>query len=277
MRPESEFGGNPVTYRLVALDMDGTLLTDSMEITPRTANAIRSGMERGVRFVLATARPFCSARPFAEALGLETPLVCCNGALVYDGLGKVLDARPIASDAAAEMASFCQERGLYMKVYDGGVFYVQEPTQETLKYSPRYGIPYEAVGDMASFIAKKALSPCAFVVHAKPGEIPSLKAEMERLWAGRAVGDCPNDHAIHFTDARASKLAAIQSIAGEWGIPREEVLAVGNGGNDREMILWAGFGVAMANSVDGLRELADHVAASNNEEGVAEVLERHLP
>lgn len=263
-------------YRLVALDMDGTLLTDALEITPRTAAAIRRGMERGARFVLATARPHCSARPFAEALGLATPLVCCNGAVVYDGQGRVLDARPIASDAAVEMASFCQERGLYMKVYDEGVFYVQETTAETRKYSPRYGIPFAAVGDMAAFIAREGLSPCAFVVHARPEEIPALKAEMEGLWAGRAVGDCPNEHAIHFTDVRASKKAAVQAIAGEWGIAKEEVLAIGNGGNDRELIRWAGFGVAMSNSVDGLREQADHVTASNNEDGVAEVLEQYL-
>lgn len=264
-------------YRLVVLDLDGTLLTDDKRITPRTAAAIRAGRERGVRFVLATARPFCSARPYAASLGLEGPLVCYNGALVRAAASaETVLARPLPPGTAAEMAAFCQERGLYMKVFGDDVFYVREPTDETVRYAPRYGVPFRAVGDLAAFLARQALAPYSFVVHAAPERVPALKAEMEARWAGRIAGDCPNEHAIHFTDARASKLAAVRMLAAGWGIAPEEVMAVGNGGNDLDVLLWAGLGVAVANSPAELLARADRVTASNNDEGVALALERYL-
>lgn len=264
-------------FRLVVLDMDGTLLTDRKEITPRTAAAIRAGMARGVRFLLATARPWCSTRPFAEALGLDTPLICFNGALVREaGGGARLADRPIDAGTAAEMAAFCRERGLYVKVFGDDILYVEEATEETRRYSPRYRVPFREVGDMAAFIAGSGLSPYAFVVHSRAEEIPVLREEMEARWAGSVAGDCPNEHAIHFTDARASKLAAVRALAKGWGIGAEETLAVGNGGNDLDVIRWAGLGVAVANSPAEVLAGADAVTASNDEEGVAVALERYL-
>lgn len=265
-------------YRMVVLDMDGTLLTDDHEITPRTVAAVRARLQHGLRFVLATARPYCSARPFAVALGLQTPLVGYNGAQVRDPVqGQTLAAHPLPTDTAAEMAAFCQERGLYMKVYGNDVFYVQETTEETVRYSSRYGVPFVAVGDMAAFLRRTSLAPYSFVVHSPPEGRDAVKEEMEARWAGRIAGDCPNAHAIHVTNARASKLAGVQALASQWGIAAEEVLVIGNGGNDLDLILWAGRGIAMANSPEELRLQADNVTASNNAEGVAAALEQHLP
>lgn len=264
-------------FRLVVLDMDGTLLTDRKGISQRTAAAVRACMERGIHVVLATARPYCSARPFAALLGLRTPLVCYNGALVKDVPdGRLFIDQPLPAETAAEMAAFCQEKGLYMKVYGDDVFYVQEATEETLRYSPRYNVRFEEVGDMVGFISRNRLKPYSFVVHARPERVPALREEMESLWAGRITGDCPNEHAIHFCDARATKLAAVQALAAEWGIVREEALAVGNGGNDLGVIIWAGLGVAMANSPEEVLRQADRVTDSNNDDGVALALERYV-
>ncbi len=264
-------------YRLVVLDMDGTLLTDAKEITPRTARAVRDAAARGVRVVLATARPFCSARPYAAALGLDTPIVCYNGALVRDvPSARTLSARPIPAATAAAMAAFCQERGLYMKVFGDDFFCVSAPTEETVRYSPRYRVPYRAVGDVAAFIAREGLEPYSFVVHAHLDEIPGLKAEMEARWDGAVAGDCPNEHAIHFTAAGASKLAAVQALAASWGIGATQTLAIGDGGNALALLLWAGLGIAVANAPDELRAHADHVTASNNADGVALALEEFV-
>lgn len=264
-------------YRLVILDMDGTLLTDDKRVTPRTEAAIAQGLARGVKFVLATARPYCSARPFAQSLGLDTPIICYNGALVRDvSNGTTLAEKPLSSALASEMARYCQKRGLYMKVYGDDIFYVERPTEETLRYSPRYNVPYKAVGDMASFLYNEKLSPYSFVVHTQPEDLRLIKEEMESIWAGLVSGDCPNEHAIHFTDAGASKLRAVKALAVSWGIPAEETMAIGNGGNDLAVILWSGLGIAVANSPHELLAQADRVTASNNDEGVAKALEEYL-
>ncbi len=266
-----------MSFRLVVLDMDGTLLTDKKTITPRTKIAIQKALQRGVKVVLATARPFCSARPFAEDLGLNTPLVCYNGALVRNMPdGELASQTPIPTAISAEMARFCQQRGLYMKVFGDDIFHVQTETEETLRYSPRYGVPYKAVGNMPEFIENRGLEPYSFVVHGHPEEIPGLKQEMEVLWSGEIIGDCPNEHAIHFTSSRTSKLEVVRNLAERWDISPEETLAIGNGGNDLGVILWAGLGIAVANSPDDLLAKADRVTASNNDEGVALALEEHL-
>lgn len=260
-------------FRLAVLDMDGTLLTEAKEITPRTAAAVRAAAEQGVRIVLATARPHCSARPYAEALGLDTPVVCYNGALVRHPSGRTLAAHPIPASTASAMAAFCRERDLYVKVFGDDFFCVATPTAETLRYSPRYGVPFRAVGDVAAYIAREGFAPFSFVVHAPPEEIPALKDEMERRWAGAVTGDCPNEHAIHFTAAGVSKLAAVRGLAQAWGIAPDQALAVGDGGNDLDLLLWAGLGIAMANAPGEVRARAAHVTASNDEEGVALALE----
>lgn len=262
--------------RLVIMDMDGTLLDDAKEIGPGTAAAIRAGVAEGMRFVLASARPFCSAHPYAAGLGLDTPLICYNGALVKAAVGGTLLSRPLSADVARVLAERCKAEGLYAKVYDDDAFFVDTPTDETLKYSRAYRVPYRTVGNLAGFIAATGLAPLSFVIHADPARLPSLRAELEEQFAGRLNCHCPNEHAIHISSPEASKLAAIQLLAGEWGIGPHEVMAVGDGSNDLEMLRWAGLGVALGNASQDLLAAADWVGPDNNHDGVGVALERFL-
>lgn len=262
--------------RLVVLDMDGTLLDDAKEVGPRTAAAIRAGAERGVRFLLASARPFCSARPYAAALGLDSPLICYNGALVRTPTGREVVRRPLPAEVARALAERCRAEDLYAKVYDDDLFFVAAATEETLKYSRAYRVPYRAVGDLAEHIAASGLEPLSFVIHADPVRLPSLRAEIEERFAGRLNCHCPNEHALHISSPEASKLAAVRLLAEEWGIAPAHVLAVGDGDNDLEVVRWAGIGVAVGNASPDLLAAADWVAPDNNRDGVGAALERFL-
>lgn len=262
--------------RLVVLDMDGTLLDDAKEIGAGTGAAIRVGAARGVRFLLASARPFCSARPYAAEIGLDTPLICYNGALVKAASGETLLSRPLASETARELAEICKAEGLYAKVYEDDVFFVDTPTEETVKYSRAYHVPYRSVGNLAEFIAASDLAPLSFVIHADPARLPSLRTELEERFAGRLNCHCPNEHAIHISSPEASKLAAVQLLAGEWGIGPDQAMAVGDGSNDLDILRWAGVGVALGNASPDLLTAADWVAPDNNRDGVGAALERFL-
>lgn len=258
--------------------MDGTLLTDRMEITERTARCIREGLARGVRFVLATGRPFGSARPYALSLGLDLPIISYNGALVRDAVSGVQRGfRPIQRAAASEVAAYLEAGGFYTKVYAGDLLYVQEPTDETRWFAEAYGIQYRAVGSLPRFLAAGDLAeePAMLVVHADPERVASLMGEVE----GVEPGVCcyrPNAHAIDIVGAGTSKGRAVQDLAEGWGIPADRVLAVGNAGNDRDMLAFAGMGVAVANAQPDLLAMADWVTADNNSEGVAAALERFV-
>lgn len=265
--------------RLVALDMDGTLLTDDMDLTERTAACIRAAGERGVGFVLATGRPYCSARPYALRLGLDLPLVCYNGALVRDAASDTVRlSRPIPPAVAAEIAAFFRDAGLYCKVYAGDVLHVCEPTDETRYFTQVYGVPARAVGDLAAALSAGAVAaPSMMVVHAaRPEAVPDLREELLRRWPGRIDAFRPNRHGLDIVSAGTSKGDALRRLAAGWGIPADAVLAVGNAGNDLDMLAWAGLGVAVANATEELLARADHVVADNNHEGVAEAIERFV-
>lgn len=272
-------------FRLVALDMDGTLLDDRLQVSPRNAQAIRAGLAAGVRFVLATGRPFRSARPYAQALGLDVPLICYNGAVVREaisGAGHLL--QPIPRGVAAAVAGFLEERGLYVKVYAGDVLYVSEPSAETLWFSEAYGIPYEVVGALAPFLAgapggegpRCPEPPAMMVMRAEPPAVTALAAELRARWGAEIACYRPSPWGIDIVRRGVSKGRALARLAAAWGIDRREVLAVGNADNDLEMIAWAGCGVAVANASPELVAAADWVTADNNSDGVALALERFV-
>lgn len=255
--------------------MDGTLLDDAKGIGSVTAAAIHHGAAKDVRFVLASARPFCSAYNYAATLGLDTPLICYNGALVKSPDAVQL-RHPLSSGVARELAELCRAEGLYAKVYDDDMFYVAAATDETPKYSRVYHVSYRAVGDLPEFISSSDLAPLSFVIHADPARLPSLLADIEARFAGRVNCHCPNEHAIHISSPEASKLAAVRLLAERWGIRAGDVMAVGDGSNDLDVVNWAGVGVAVANAAPDLLAAADWVAPDNNSDGVGVALERYL-
>lgn len=274
--PEGEV---TVPVRLVALDMDGTLLTDGMDLTERTVACIRAASARGVRFVLATGRPYCSVHPYALRLGVDLPLICYNGALVREAASPAaLLSRPIPPAVAAEMAAFFQEAGLYFKVYAEDVLHVCEPTDETRWFSQVYGVATRVVGDLAGALSTGAVgAPSMMVVRAPlEEEVPALREELLRRWPGRIDAFRPTRHGLDIVSAGTSKGRALRWLAAEWGIGAEAVMAVGNAGNDVDMVAWAGRGVAVANATEELLARADHVVADNNHEGVAEAIERFV-
>lgn len=266
-------------FRLVALDMDGTLLTDDLELTEHTSACIRAASARGVRFVLATGRPYCSARPYALRLGMDLPMICYNGALVREAASPTaLVNRPMASGVASEMAAFFQDAGLYFKVYAEDILHVCAPTDETRYFSRVYGVPTREVGDLAEALATGAVvAPSMMVVRApREEDVPVLREELLMRWAGWIDAFCPTRHGLDIVSAGTSKGEALKRLAAAWGIEAAAVMAVGNGGNDLDMLMWAGLGVAVANASEELLSRADRVVPDNNHEGVAEAIERFI-
>lgn len=262
--------------RLIAVDLDGTLLTDRKEIGPRTAAALRAAAASGVRVVLASARPACSARPYAESLGLDTPLVCYNGALVKEAGGGALLSRPLSPENVEGLGALCAAEGLYAKVFLDDAFCVASATEETVRYAAAYRVPFREVGDLAAWAGRARPEVFSFVIHERPDRLEDLLARLRRRFGGRLACHRPNEHALHLSAPEASKLAALQLLARRWGIAPAEVLAIGDGENDLGMLRWARTGVAVANAVPELRAAADWVSADNNAEGVGLAVERYL-
>ncbi|MDR3565405.1 MAG: Cof-type HAD-IIB family hydrolase [Negativicutes bacterium] len=260
--------------QLVAIDLDGTLLDDNKRIPSETVSVIHEIIRQGIRVTVASARTFGSVLPYARQLGTETPLITFAGAYVADIRQKqILVKKPLNLPKMKEVVALLQERDYYIKVYAPDRLLVQEVTEETIEFSQRYGVPYEAVGRGRLSALKDA--PFRIVLLDEPERIQEARRMLEP-WEEVFYFSQDTDRGLEITDATVNKGAALGAICREFAIPFAKVMAIGNEGNDIEMIRQAGIGVAMANACEELKQCADVVTKSNEERGVEWALRQYV-
>lgn len=261
-------------YKLVALDMDDTLLNTSHEISPRTADAIRRATAQGVTVTIATGRMYCSARPFAEGLGLDVPLITYNGALIKGVLsGDTLFHCPIDASVAGEVLAFFRQQGWYLQSYVDDKLYVAEMNEHARYYEKLSKIPAIAAGD-AFYTMQSA--PTKLLTIAEPAEIARRRDILQPLFGDRLYIAISKPNFLEMVNPAVNKGMALARLAERLGIGREQVMAVGDSFNDLDMIEYAGWGVAMGNAPDAVKQRAQAVVGTNADDGVAEAFEKFV-
>jgi hypothetical protein len=281
--------------RLIALDLDGTLLDLRGELSERNRGAIDSARSRGISVALVTGRRFRDARPLALALGLDVPVISHNGALTKHArtletvsavLMPVREARAVVRTGRSHGADALvsdDHVGEGTLVYD----HISEENTALAKY---IAWTRHVVGDDAARAIQRVPSLDEYLDHdplhiAFSGGCAAMErlAEAMRDELGESVKLLltlypKTDFALlDVLHPSASKGAGLAAVAAEGGFAREEVMAVGDNFNDVEMLEWAGTGVVMGNAEPPLRERADfHATATNDDDGVAEAIERFV-
>ena len=284
-----------MAIRLIALDLDGTLLDSRGELSERNREALGAARARGVSIALVTGRRFRDARPLALALGLDVPLISHNGALTKHARTlETVSAILMPVEAARAVVRTGRAHGADALVSDdhvgeGTLVYdhVSEGNTALAKY---IAWTRRVVGDDAARAIRRVPSLEEYLDH-DPLHIAFSGgcSAMERLAEAmrRELGDAvkllltlypTTDFALlDILHPAASKGAGLAAVAAEQGLRREEVMAVGDNFNDIEMLEWAGTGVVMGNAEPSLRERADfHATATNDDDGVAEAIERFV-
>ncbi|MHB8146589.1 MAG: Cof-type HAD-IIB family hydrolase [Vulcanimicrobiaceae bacterium] len=256
---------------LIALDLDGTLLSPDESISPANRAAVSDALLLGVRIVLVTGRGVETPALIARDLGLNLPVICAHGALTKDFVqNKVLGHIPVPLRYARPMIEYAELNRLELAVYIEEQFF-------RLKGSERYMDDQQGPTwrDVASFseIERRAPTFMRFLGH------DSVEAMRE------AFSDLP----LHFkyeswgefeecavTSREATKKNALERLCADLQIPPAHVLAIGDSRNDVPMMRWAGIGVAMANALPEVRSAVAHVTGSNVEDGVARAIERYV-
>jgi Cof subfamily protein (haloacid dehalogenase superfamily) len=265
---------------VLALDLDGTLLTDALQITERSHAAIRQARERGVTVLLASARPPRSMRRYHQELALDTPLIAYNGALVWDvESGRALFHEPLVPDAARALVGFLrrQHPELNISLECGDRWYMDELTEEIRREIERYEVePPHGIGCLEQVLAEEtaAISKVLFRGTAQTAE--ELLAALPPGLAERLNVTTSGGWFCEVMAAGVTKAAAIEWTAAHLGLDPGGILAIGDSPNDIPMLRHASLGVAMGNASPIVREAADAITASNNEDGVAEAIERYL-
>ncbi|HUA08837.1 MAG TPA: Cof-type HAD-IIB family hydrolase [Candidatus Acidoferrales bacterium] len=259
------------TIRLIALDLDGTLLDPSERISPASRAAVTAARQQGVRVVIVTGRGSDDPLEIARDLGLTDPLICAHGALTKAvPSGRELRHVAIPGEAAAPLIQFAHEHDLDVAVYVDERFHRREG-----------GKRYMADMTGPSWVEVPNLHALA---EREPTFIRFFGHESVEKVRGRF-----SDHPVHFkhetwldfeelaiTSLDATKERALAELCSDLNVEARHVLAIGDSRNDLPMLHWAGVGVAMANALDEVREAAPHLTASNGEDGVARAIERFV-
>jgi Cof subfamily protein (haloacid dehalogenase superfamily) len=263
--------------RLVALDLDGTLIGDDLRLPPRTTAAIRAAVERGVHVVLATGRMTSSALPYARELGLRAPLVGLQGALVREmpapgsaRLGRLLLHRPLPAAVAHDAIAWCRAVGLAPHVNHLERMVVPADDHRADDYSGWNFGRVVVVPDLDAWIH----GPVTKVISVAQPPIPDEALERARAdFAGRADPTVSHPMFLEFLAPGVNKGRAVRFLARRLGVDLRDALAIGDQRNDAEMIADVGMGVAMAGAPDAVRAVARMIAPPLAEEGAAQVIE----
>jgi len=261
-----------VAYKLVAVDMDGTLLNEKLEISARTKKAIVKAKEQQVQVTLATGRMYKSVLPFAQELELEIPLITYNGALVKDSAtGEVYYHEPVPLPHAKEIIRLVKKKKVNLNLYVDDTLYVKELNEWTQAYMSIAKVEAIPVGDLEAFLED---DPTKMLLIGEPEELARITREIRERLEDKVEITKSKPYFLEIISWQVTKGQALKALADKFRIKREEVVAFGDSYNDLSMLEYAGLGVAMGNAPQEIKEKADLLTLSNEEEGVADVLER---
>ncbi len=243
-------------------------------LRPRTQHALERTREAGAHVVVVTGRMFRAVRPYLEQAGLDDLVVCYQGAVVADpSTGEWLLHVPVPLPEAREAMDAVVAAGFHLNCYLDDLLYVAEVTPEARRYADFQHLEIHAVGDLRAWLAN---DPTKLVAVGDPAALDQLEAELKPRFEGRLFISKSLPYFLEFAHPDVSKGSGLEFVADRLGFGPEETVACGDGENDRELLDWAGFGVAVANAHEDVLGRADLVVPSVGEEGVAALLEAYL-
>ncbi len=261
-------------YKLIAIDLDGTLLTDELQITPRTIKAIQKAVELGTVVTIATGRMFPSAKLFAQQLGINVPVITYQGAIIKDiADNEVMYERLIPPDIAQKLVEIARDKKIHLQVYQDDILYAASENDKIIEYSKKSEVPYKIEPDLGK-LAKQGFTKALFIE--EPTYLATLQDELRALFGEDAHIAKSLVNYLEVTHPEANKGCALLHLASKLGIDRSEIIGIGDNHNDIELIKTAGLGIAMGNGVQELKDLADYISLTNNEEGVLHVIEKFV-
>lgn len=288
-------------YKLIAIDLDGTLLNSYGQVSEKNKNAIQKARNEGAQIVLASGRSTNSVKNIASDLQIENYIICGNGSLIYDlQKNEIIYDKFIDKKKVLQIIKICEENSIYYNIYtenmviaktlsNNVLFYHQEnaskPENKKTKINLVQDI-YQYVQQVeGQNVLKITISDSDNIIFnsiiRKLREIKNIDvldvAHMSRKMIKSGTQDVSIEYFYtEITNENVDKWYAIEHLMGIMKVKKEEVMAIGDNVNDKIMIQNAGMGIAMGNSAPYVKEVAHEVVANNNEDGVAEAIEKYI-
>lgn len=263
--------------KLIAVDLDYTLLNSEFELSQRNKDAIARARHCGVVVTLATGRMHVSAMPFANALGLSGPLITYNGAYIRSlEPDRVLSHTPVEREHALEAIRFASNEDLHCSIYIDDHLYMSRNGWEAQMYTTNCRVHGIYEPDLESVLARADTPPTKVLLIGKAERMPEVQERLERIVSGNAYVTSSVPEYVEMMNKNVSKGRALAVVADSLGVSSHEIMAIGDSCNDIDMLRYAGVSVAMGNSKDEVKSLATLVVPSNDENGVAVAIDTYL-
>ena len=264
-------------YSLIVSDFDFTLADDNRRVSSRTKKAINDYIAHGGKFMLCTGRVFPSAQSEAKALGLTGEVIAYNGSLVADiETGeRYIESFIEKSVAIKVLKEFEKMTDVVTQLYLNDVICVVKDNVYTREYCKECGLDfYETNEPLSTYLEKTSALVTEILVMASPEKVLDLYKEYLAKNSPDYTVISSEANFLEFISPKANKGIALKSYCEKYGINKENVACFGDNYNDIFMIEYAGLGVAVQNGVEELKQKADYVCPSNNDDGVAKTIEK---
>ena len=288
-------------YKLVAIDLDGTLLNSYGSVSQKNKETIKKAIEKGTQIVIASGRPLSSARSFANEIGANHYIVCGNGSALYDiKKEQILYNKFIERNKVLQIIKICEENSIFYSLYtenliiskalNYNILFFNNENKKTpddrktnikiiddiYKYvqdNPNIGILKITICDENKIIFGGIIKKLREIKNIDVLDIQ----HMARKYITSGTEEVKIEyHYTEITSQNVNKWSALEELARILQIKPEEIIAIGDNINDKEMVQNAGLGIIMDNGAPYIKELADVIVANNNEDGVAEAIEKYI-
>jgi Cof subfamily protein (haloacid dehalogenase superfamily) len=261
--------------QLVAFDVDGTLVGRDLAISKGVLGAVARMLEGGTAGCLVTGRMYRATLPFARELGLQTPIICYQGAAIIDpSTDDVLAHTALANELVRELISLTERDGMHLQLYRNDEYYCESRNRFSDLYA---SLSLTQPVIVPSLREAFAFSPATkAVVIAEQADAAKYAEKLRRHFAARANVTRSLPEFVEVLDAGVDKGAALRFVAARLGVTMDRTLAIGDSWNDAPLLQAAGFAVAMGSAPPELRAVADAVVADLAHDGVVEALEKYV-
>jgi Cof subfamily protein (haloacid dehalogenase superfamily) len=264
--------------RLLALDLDDTLLRSDLTISYRNRNAIRKAEAAGVTVVLASGRIPAAMERYTKFLGMHRKpgyLICNNGTLIMEShAGSIIYETGIEAGIALLAFDLADAEGFAVQMYDNDIMFVSRHNEYTCYDQKLTGLRQVVADDFRALISGGCHK---LLVPADPMLLAPLQCLLRNFLGDDVTLFTSKPYFLEILPARTDKGSALEKVAGFLGIKREEALAVGDSMNDEAMLRWAGISVAMANGDERIKNIATAISErTNDDDGVAGIIEKYI-
>ncbi len=264
-------------FRLLALDLDGTLMDADGKIGSRVKERLDDLARDGVVLTIATGRLFASARPFANEIGITCPIIASSGAVIrYPDSGELIYSRPVEPQVVERVLLQTAEQPVTRYLVVGDDLVTDSPQDPaSLRYAEILGVSLRPSDELRSLLYDGE-DVLALLIRGEPGHMSGLERKYQRDLSGQARAFRSFPHLLEILDPGASKGNALVYLTERLGMVPSQTVAVGDGPGDLDMLEAAGAGALVANAPPGLERSGDYRAREAYGNGVVEVIDRYF-